>query len=128
MLVDELLVRYPKHGSNLSSESVDTGYAIALVIRITHHSPANDAEQRHILRDAWRMQQGVDLRNRWRTAGEALGERRPLTAIDQLLRIPLIAGRWLRGSPRRPPAPWGAPSVVRRLVPSTRHRRRRAVP
>lgn len=125
VLVDEVLVRYRKHGSNLSN-GAHMPDAYALMMRITHHSPANDAEQRRILRDTWRALQRDGLRYRLRAGLEALTEGRPLEAVDQLSRIPLIAGRWLRGRPRRPPAPWGPPTIERRLVPSTRRRRRAA--
>lgn len=109
--VDAIVVHYRRHRANLSGGS-HMRSANALADRVTHHSPVADAAQRAVQRRTYRGQQIEDVLNRWRLASESLGTGHLATAARLLAAMPLVVGRWLRGTPPRPPAPWRSPSRV----------------
>lgn len=99
--VDDVVLWYRRHEHNLGS-SKQVPRAAANVRRKTFASPENSAEQRRIVRDAWRAAQVIDARNRLRAARAAWAGRRWSEGVAEVGRLPFLGARYVRGAPARP--------------------------
>jgi glycosyltransferase involved in cell wall biosynthesis len=96
--VDEVVLGYRRHDTNVGARP-EVPAACARVRRRTHFSHENDARQRRIVRDVWRSAQILDALDRMRALSDAVRARRVRVAIRQLVTLPVLTLRYLRGHP-----------------------------
>ena len=96
--LDRVILGYRRHPGNMS-----TGRGVAEACRLARvkafYDPQNNAEQRKLVADSWRAAQRLDARERWARASRTIW-RQPQAASKDLIRLPLVGLRWLRGKPR----------------------------
>lgn len=96
--VDDVVVDYRRHGNNESGRP-QAVLACHRVLTMQHVDPANSREQERSSRRAYRARQILDATERTRRIGHELRRGHFVAAAGQTLRLPLRAGRWLRGRP-----------------------------
>lgn len=97
--VNEVILGYRRHDSNLGA-GAGRAKGCADARRATFYAAENTPDQQAILRDAWRAAQIVDARERLATGTRALRRRSFRSGLVTLSRLPLVAGRYVRGRPR----------------------------
>lgn len=101
--VDDPVLWYRRHDANVGT-TARVPSAAAAVRRKAYFSPENTPAQRKLVRDAWRAVQVVDARARVRDARRLFAAKRPSRAVAELVRLPLLVGRYVRGTPQSGPA------------------------
>lgn len=94
VFVNEVVLHYRRHESNLSSNPI-TVKSMAKTVTKTFRSPENSPEQRAIIRLAWKQMQRAGASYQWREARAAAAQRKPKCAALHFLRASaLFVRQW----------------------------------
>ncbi len=100
--MDQVILRYRRHGLNLSRHASDNRRVVRRLHAKTYFSELNSPEQRQQLRQGWKAWQLFKIREKWDSVriGSGSPEATPVRKAIALLEIAAHVVRYLRGYPR----------------------------